>query len=86
LTVLVGAVETIKRTKPILIVEIEQRHLHIPMTEVFDYIRTLGYRGMFLVDDRWVCLDQFVFARHQEPYLECVWDSRYVNNFVFVPQ
>jgi FkbM family methyltransferase len=85
LKVLIGAEETIRRTRPHLIVEIEQRHLKTPISEVFDHIRGLGYRGMFLVGDRWVDLTGFSLEQHQHPYLDRVWDPRYVNNFVFVP-
>lgn len=85
LKVLLGAERTIRQTKPHLIVEIEQRHLHLPIAEVFNHIQRLGYRGKFLLRGGWVDLVKFSLEEHQHPYLDRVWDPRYINNFVFVP-
>jgi FkbM family methyltransferase len=85
LKVLAGSRETIKISKPLLIIEIEQRHLQMPIIEIFNQISLLGYQGFFLDADKWVGLEAFSFECHQKPYLDCVWDPRYVNNFVFVP-
>ncbi|HSN67472.1 MAG TPA: FkbM family methyltransferase, partial [Fusibacter sp.] len=48
--VIEGAKQTILRNKPILLIEIEQRHLKKTHTvhSIIQYIETLGYRGYFL--------------------------------------
>jgi FkbM family methyltransferase len=88
--VIEGASLTLSTQKPILLVEIEQRHLgakHIGT--VFNQILTFGYTGSFLMDNRRVPLSQFSYAVHQEPYLDEIivngHSNRYINNFIFEP-
>ena len=50
LAVLRGARNLIARDKPVLIVEIEERHTKRPLVEAIDEIRALGYRFVFLSD------------------------------------
>ncbi len=80
--VIEGAVATISRWMPVLLVEIEQRHNSMPIDGVFQMIRDLGYEGFFVGGDRLVALKEFDLHRHQAV------DSfgsgeRYVNNFFF---
>ena len=84
--VLAGAAETIRRNMPVIFVEIEQRHLAVPMAEVFDAFLEPGYQGFFHRDGRFCPLSEFSFARDQEPYMENP-DAQpaYVNNFIFKP-
>ena len=79
LAVLEGATRLISEHAPILLVEIEQRHLNRPIGEAFAYIQSLGYRGSFLFDGKLQDLEGFSVARHQGR------DPRYVNNFIFMP-
>jgi FkbM family methyltransferase len=83
--VLLGAVETIRREKPVLLVEIEQRHLARPMTEAFGFILNLGYAGGFYRGSDYLPLEQFSYERDQAPYLNSIYDGNYVNNFLFKP-
>ncbi|HEX2613100.1 MAG TPA: FkbM family methyltransferase [Fibrobacteria bacterium] len=91
--VLRGAEETLAREKPVLLIEIEQRHLGFPMTDVFDWLRARGYAGFFLRGGRKVPLEEFSYAADQEPWLDDVRHERYsrirgryVNNFFFAPR
>ena len=91
--VLRGAEETLAREKPVLLIEIEQRHLGFPMTDVFDWLRARGYEGFFLRGGRKVALEAFSYAADQEPCLDDVRHERYsrvrgryINNFFFVPR
>lgn len=84
-SVLEGAINTILKNKPILIVEIEQRHIRVPINDVFQKYLSLGYDGYFLQNDELKSIDVFLYADHQEPYLSNVKDKRYVNNFIFKP-
>lgn len=85
LDVLRGAQETLARCQPNLLVEIEQRHLTIPMRDVFRFLEERGYRGFFLVAGSLVPVADFSYERHQQPYLANVYHPDYVNNFVFLP-
>jgi FkbM family methyltransferase len=84
-SVLAGGVKTIEINRPVLIVEIEQRHIKKPIEEVFRKILSLGYDGFYLQNDELKSIDSFAYAVHQEPFLADVMDRRYVNNFIFTP-
>ena len=47
LAVIRGAENTIKKNKPILLVEIEERHSQKKVSETLDYINSLGYISYF---------------------------------------
>lgn len=83
--VILGAVETIKRTKPILIVEIEQRHINKEINEVFKTILDFNYSGFFFKNGTLMPLDSFSYKLNQLPFLQNIKASEYVNNFIFTP-
>jgi FkbM family methyltransferase len=82
--VLAGAAGTLRRLRPLLLVEIEQRHLKCPIREVFDQIRAFGYEGHFLDGATLSPLSSFDPARDQDPSCLGVRGARYVNNFLFL--
>jgi FkbM family methyltransferase len=85
LSVVEGAHETIARERPVLLVEIEQRHLSTNITDTFAAFAALGYRGIFLDHHgRRHPIDAFRYERDQAPYLPHPIDERYVNNFLFI--
>lgn len=90
--VLDGAKETIKRERPVLLIEIEQRLLNNPMEEVFEKVINYGYRGQFLFENKLLPLSDFSFEKYQKPYLGSVSRGndaeirgKYINNFFFIP-
>jgi hypothetical protein len=85
LAVIEGAVDTILRCKPHLIIEIEQRHISKPIDEIFDFILQQGYDGFFLSNGSLNPLSKFSHSVNQEPYLDEVSQKLYVNNFIFKP-
>jgi FkbM family methyltransferase len=85
LEVLKGAAQTLRRERPVILVEIEQRHLQIPMNDVFAYLMAEEYSGFFLDSGRLRPLSEFVYDIHQLPFLEDVNNPTYVNNFLFLP-
>lgn len=85
LEVLKGATQTLRRERPVILVEIEQRHLQISMTEVLDYIMAQGFSGFFLDSGRLRPLSEFAYDTHQRPFLEDVNNPEYINNFLFLP-
>lgn len=89
--VLRGASKTIQENKPMLLVEIEQRHLERPIADSFREIEGLGYAGYFLKAGELVDIGEFSFDVHQRPFLRDPGDTRnplkgYVNNFFFFPR
>tara|TARA_Y100001978_G_C23645085_1_gene410312 strand:- start:357 stop:1118 length:762 start_codon:yes stop_codon:yes gene_type:complete len=84
-SVIAGAHKTIKKTMPILIVEIEQRHIEKEINKVFLSILNLNYDGFFIDSGNLVSIDQFSYHKHQKPFLEDVNNKKYVNNFIFLP-
>lgn len=86
LHVLEGAIDTIKREKPILFVEIEQRHLNEKrIADVFQFILNLGYEGGFYFQRCFYPIQTFSYEKHQKPFLDNVLSDSYVNNFIFTP-
>ncbi len=79
-----GATQTIATSHPMLLIEVEQRHLTIPMEEVFRELLQMGYKGFFLFDGRINPLNAFSYTRHQEAFLDNVLADEYVNNFIFL--
>jgi len=85
LEVLRGATETLRRCRPLLLVEIEQRHHQEPVAEVFEQIGSFGYRGAFLDGSgRLRPLSAFDVERDQLDAARNADSQRpYVNNFFF---
>lgn len=88
--VIEGGRETILREKPILFVEIEQRHLNNTSIDlVFDQIFELGYQGLFLLHEELVDIENFSCEKHQKmdanTNFQNTTETPYVNNFLFTP-
>ena len=89
--VIAGAIETIRRNRPTLLVEVEDRHLEgTTVRDVIATIEALGYQGYFFDHERLVRAEAFDTRVHQAPYLEDVDAASeaglYINNFVFIPR
>ncbi len=91
LAVLHGALETIRRCLPTLLIEIENRHKSNAVKEVCDLLEAIGYDGYFILDRRLISVSNFDLNVHQNPKNISGWKSGwkksgvYVNNFIFVP-
>jgi FkbM family methyltransferase len=83
-SVIEGALSTIKRCKPLLLVEIEQRHINRPIEDVFQLIVGLNYDGYFLFNRKLISLKKFNYLVNQKYYLDGT-STHYVNNFIFIP-
>ena len=82
--VIEGARNVIKKNMPILIVEIEQRHLKKQIEEVFQSILKLNYDGFFLQNGNLTPLNEFNHDLHQHLHLDNVSSKQYINNFIFL--
>lgn len=81
LSVLAGSSEILKRDRPNLVIELEERHNPGIVDAAFSQLHELGYRGYFFFDSAVVSTTKFDLSVHQcgnvdqgEPY---VW------NFIF---
>jgi FkbM family methyltransferase len=75
-----GAEKLLRRDRPVLLFECEERH-HAgrPVGDVFAYLESLGYAGRFFNQGRLEPLASFDPVRHQDSARP----SGYCNNFVF---
>ncbi|RPJ63385.1 MAG: FkbM family methyltransferase [Dehalococcoidia bacterium] len=84
--VLKGAERTIRQFKPVMIIEIEQRHLDFPMDEVFKLVESYGYNAFFQSGRKLRPYAQFSYKLDQLPYLDNLSSVAYVHNFIFLPK
>jgi len=91
LEVLRGGERTLRRGRPALVLEIEERHRPDGgVAEVFDYLRSIGYEGRAARHDGLVPLDRFDVERDQLAHLRAGetiahdMPRDYVNTFLFV--
>ncbi|MDA1061518.1 MAG: FkbM family methyltransferase [Chloroflexi bacterium] len=82
--VIAGAAETLQRDRPVLLVELEQRHSAADIRDVIDGILAVGYRGYFLDGRALADIEDFSVEQHQTIPLAEPGARGYVENFVFV--
>lgn len=81
--VLAGAAETLKRERPVLVVELEERHTGRPIVDLIEEVESYGYDGSAWFQGRltpWREIDLRTF------HSEAVETPHYVFNFVFRPR
>jgi FkbM family methyltransferase len=86
--VLVGARETLCRSQPHLLLEVEQRHQQEDIDRTFRYLLDLGYVGYAVTNAALMPLEQFDVERDQMRFLassSAGWQAPgYINDFLFV--
>lgn len=83
--VLKGAGRTITFFKPVMIIGIEQRHLDYPMDNVFELLKSCGYKIYFLSGRKLRSYTDFSYELDQLPYLDTPASEMYVHNFICLP-
>ncbi len=88
--VLGGGGSLIETSRPVLVMEIEQRHRQRPLRETFDWLAARGYQGFYLAPGRRRPLATFDVERDQLAYLGPGFQAGrpnpgYVSDFLFVP-
>jgi FkbM family methyltransferase len=81
LSVLRGASNTIERHRPVMLIEIEDRHKPNATRDVHRFLGNLGYEGYFLLDRKLTPMTCFDVAAHQDNWQK---SGLYINNFFFV--
>ncbi|HMO18562.1 MAG TPA: FkbM family methyltransferase [Oligoflexia bacterium] len=87
LSVFQGAVDLLTKDKPTIMFESENRHLgKSNVTEVFQFLKNLGYNGYFFHDSKKLPIDHFNPDKHQRTLNgEIAEKNNYINNFFFEP-
>lgn len=89
LAVLRGGAGTLSRDRPVLLIEIEERHHPGGSASVFGFLRGLDYRCFYLRDARLMPFDEEDLTCLQPPQFAKDplgrRSDRYINNFLFVP-
>lgn len=87
LAVLRGGLNLLKKHKPVIVCESENRHItHGTVVDVLKFITDLGYEGWFIRQDRLLPLSEFDPLIHQSQLGDHYWESpSYCNNFIFKP-
>ncbi len=87
LSTLKGAAQLIKKNKPTIVCECEQRHITSgSVKDVFDFILSMNYEGYFSDHKNLRPLSEFRLEKHQQQTGERYWDApNYFNNFIFKP-
>jgi FkbM family methyltransferase len=83
LAVLKGAVKTLTRDKPNLLMEIEERHKKGKIEEIKQFLCALGYQGYFYLNNKLISIDKFDISRYQIPEARFT-NETYINNFIFI--
>lgn len=84
-----GGQRCLRRDRPAVFVEIEQRHQEKPIQATFDYLLAFGYEGYFLRAGAFLPLASFDLARDQLSFLTADFvpygmPAGYVHYFLFV--
>jgi len=84
LKVLQGATRVLATSRPVLMVEVEQRHHAEPITALFSWMQTLGYSGLFYDAKRMSLRPVEEFSADSDQRLDLLGTASYINNFFFV--
>lgn len=84
LQVLRGAKKLLHDSRPIVLVEIEQRHCVHSINEVFELLKTIGYEGFFMKNGYLNKLSTFNVNRDQKIDNFNNSTGLYINNFLFI--
>ncbi|MGY6499532.1 MAG: FkbM family methyltransferase [Acidimicrobiales bacterium] len=80
-----GALTLVRRDRPVILLEAEQRHLDSPLADLFEHVIALGYDGWFLREGAWHPLAEFDVDADQLAHVDDVIGPAYINNFLFLP-
>ena len=91
--VLRGGAETISRDKPVLLIEIEERHNAGAVARISDSLNKLKYQGWYVRQGNWRQLDpkeisslqDFERVATDEEHIASRREMDYINNFFFLP-
>lgn len=80
-----GSIETLRRHRPVVLIEIEQRFHAEPISDIFEIFFDLGYSGWIRREREWRSIESFSVDDDQRAHEDTPKSTRYLNNFVFTP-
>jgi len=83
LNVLKGAVKTLKRNKPILLVELSESHTKMPIEKLIKNVEGYGFKAMFLKKGR--LHDISLFNNEKDHRYAPIGKGNFIYNFIFFP-
>lgn len=83
--VIKGAVNTFSNFKPVLIIEIEQRHHTIDMATIMNDIKQMGYRCFYFDNQIFKIVELLQDAKDLQNKAHFEKSRKYVHNFIFIP-
>jgi FkbM family methyltransferase len=92
LAVLHGGLQTIRRYRPNILVEVEERHKPNSIQTVRQFFASLQYHGYFLLEHDFIPIEMFEVGKYQDPANIGGWRTNwqrfgvYINNFIFWPE
>lgn len=84
--VIEGGIQSIKAFRPIMMIEIEQRHHRIPNADIFASIESMGFRGYYLNALEFKLCPVAHFLSERDQQFQKHKTLAYINNFLFVPE
>lgn len=81
-----GMVNTLKRNKPLLLIEIEKRHSVVDVSETFNFLSDMAYECCYLYKNELCLMKNFDFEIMQNVRNLASASNPYVCNFIFVPR
>ena len=81
--VIEGAQETIKKFKPTMVIEMEEKHNQIPIEDQISSLEKLGYKCCVLINEKIIQIEEIDLNKfHRNPTS----NDSYLFNFIFYPQ
>ena len=81
--VIEGAQETIKKFKPTMVIEMEEKHNQIPIEDQISSVEKLGYKCCVLINEKIIQIEEIDLNKfHRNPTS----NDSYLFNFIFYPQ
>ena len=81
--VIEGAQETIKKCKPTMVIEMEEKHNQIPIEDQISSVEKLGYKCCVLINEKIIQIEEIDLNKfHRNPAN----NDSYLFNFIFYPQ
>ena len=82
LNVLQGAIDTLAKNRPTLLIEMEERHTRQPLEQLVSSVESYDYQCLFLRKNKLSCFETMDIERcHRHPPTR----EDYVFNFIFLP-
>ena len=88
LDVLLGGLQLLKKDKPSILIEAEERHRSGAVKDIRSLLESIGYKGYYLLDEVLYSIDTFNLLEHQSihnaPAPGKKKSGTYINNFIYV--